>query len=972
MKLNKILSLVLSVVLIISALSCISYANDAALGMEVSEMPMLPVVTEEEEPKVDENVVIYGKDSVEFLNALNITQIAEETLAENIKRADFLKMMNIAGGYGTDKGTTQIFVDLPLTDEREPYVRALYNLGIIAPDASGKIYPDAEISMQEAVAIAVKITGYSLVAEAKGGYPTGYFNVGKSNGILKGVPGSAFEVVTVGMAAKILENTLKSQLMVQNFGTDSAFEEYKGTNLLNQVFGIYTYQNVVKGVDISRVSGANDLLQFTMDIGGNVIDASDILDAHSWLGYNVVAYYTNERGDIPRLKFLQKTILNEETIIDFEDIVLYSNGRIKIYDENDREKYYSCSSSLPLIYNSVSSSAPFSQSMIDALKAAGKNGVIRILDNNGDGTPDVVFADVYESYVVSFADTDKNIVYDRYDNTNSTVIDVKSSDDYAVLYKADGEEGDITDISVDSVIAIYDSAPYTANQSKKIIRVVENEISGTISSLKKNGDIVIIDEVEYDVLAKAKAKFSHILTPGNEVTLKLDLNGNVIWVERKTTDFRYGFISAVHSGTGSLSDELVIKMYALDNKRLDVYEVAENVIIDDNKYSDASIAAARLDVASKEIDSLSTSKASIVRFKLNDKSQITCIDTILKKGSTSKADRDYANDLASANDTLFIEKATVTDYAVYNQILGETTFLEKNGMALVHPAISGSNSDLQDVDNYNYVTHKSVLVEDKDYSGASSDGTPLAYAVFDNGKNYFSKLVCLNGIVSASQNLSINNPCYIFDEVYDIYDEKDDKAIKMVALLGPTGEKIEIPVEDLNVKNLYPSFGSADISSFKKGDMVMYATDNEGKLSGMDVFYSPYNKKSYNSTILGSFDNALPPALSGGKTKTTVKYAYVYDKFDGGIIVCETNSETDFHDPNFVFSPSGTMKYLRFQDDRCSAPVLKYTTGRGAEKEVKLLSQGGLKTYKDVGADCSRIVIHYYTSSVRTIYEIDM
>ena len=76
-------------------------------------------------------------------------------------------------------------------------------------------------------------------------------------------------------------------------------------------------------------------------------------------------------------------------------------------------------------------------------------------------------------------------------------IDVKSSDDYAVLYKADGEEGDITDISVDSVIAIYDSAPYTANQSKKIIRVVENEISGTISSLKKNGDIIIVDGVEY-------------------------------------------------------------------------------------------------------------------------------------------------------------------------------------------------------------------------------------------------------------------------------------------------------------------------------------------------------------------------------------------------------------------------------------------------------------------------------------------
>lgn len=981
MKLNRILSLVISITLIFGALSGISYAAD---GFDASAEQAFVVPEEELAATTEEtdDAVVYGKEAADFLNALSIAKIDVKTLGEDIKRADFLKLIAIIGGYGTDKTSNQLFADLPLDDEREPYVRALYNLGIISKDYSGNVYPDAAISVQEAVTIAVKITGYSLIAESKGGFPTGYMHIAKNNGILKGIQESALEKVTVGMAAKILENTLKSNIMTQTFGDEGGFTEDKTRNLLGQIFGIYTYQNVVTGVDISRITGENDVNAFFMEIGGHEIEASNIADAHSWLGYNVVAYYTSERGDIPRLLYLEKTVLNEETLINFDDVVSYSNNTIKVSEDN-RYKNVTCKNTLPVIYNGVSASdnvGAIIASLISSRNTINeKTGSIKLLDNNADNAVDIVVFDIYDTFVVSYVNFKEHKIYDSYSNSKTITVDDDSDTDYSVVVRADGKIGSSQDIQVGSVIAVYDSAPWTAYQSKKIIKIVKSEISGNITSIKNGGKSVLIDGTEYDVLGKCRTKFSHILTPGTTVKAKLDLNGKIVWLEPGESNFQYGFISAIHTGTGGLSSDLVMKIYTLDSNMY-IYGLTDNFIIDGYKYTtqEGALVAERFNEAAKLIDSSSSANSTIVRFTKNSEGKVNCIDTPLKKGATrttyTAADRAYVDSYAASNDKLFImktltgSKASDRQYFSWNRMLGKSIIVDSAAKVLSHPKLTESSTELQNIKSYATGAYNTLLQNEKQYDGVSEPTTPLAYAIYENASDYNTKLICLNGVTSAMASKSSSDYLYLFDEIYDVYDAEEDKAVKKAKFIGKSGEKVEVLVKEDIINNL-ASTGTVDIKTLKRGDMVMYSTGSKGELTNIDVFYSPENKTAITAADLNKITTGVLAAPSGS---LQIVYGYVYENFLGGAIIYETTEE-DFKN-SFADGATVTLvgepMLIKFKDDRCDSPIYAYTNGRGTEKVGEGATADSLRPYKQVGSDCSRVVIYKYSSSPRTVYEI--
>ena len=173
MKKKRLLSLILCLILVIASVSALSFA--------------------------EETEAVYGKESIGILSALDIAEISDSELVDNITRADFMKMMAVLAGYGEVKSANAVFNDMAADDEREGYLRALYNLGIIAPDKNGNINPDTEISMAEAAAVAVKVTGFGLVADSRGGYPQGYMSVAKMNGLLKGLPSVMQMPVTKGI-----------------------------------------------------------------------------------------------------------------------------------------------------------------------------------------------------------------------------------------------------------------------------------------------------------------------------------------------------------------------------------------------------------------------------------------------------------------------------------------------------------------------------------------------------------------------------------------------------------------------------------------------------------------------------------------------------------------------------------------------------------------------------------------------------
>ena len=418
---ESIISAVLSIILVCSVLTaCPVFAADKS-----------------EDTAEAEQKEIYGAESYGLLNALEIAEIREEELAADAARGDVLVYMAKAAGLAALKSDEKPFADMETSDEREPYIKSLYKSGVIRPDSKGNIYPDGKITLQEAAAIAVKLTGYGIAAEENGGYPSGYLKIAGRYDILSGLPGGD-PALTKGMAAKLTVNMLKTEVMTQTYSVNgsSEYRAESGSTLLYTVFNVKYINGIVEAVDISQIAGGNETDMDYVIIGGEKLEASKIENNYDFLGYDVDAYYkVSSSSAVARLIYIRKSELNNEVSIDTDDIVSASAGKIKVNEGNSRNsRVYAFKKSLPVIYNGVSTRKTFSNEMID-----NKYGKVRLLDNSGDGGYDVILIDVYENFIASDIIKKDNKVYDKYDNTHSitpvsyTHLDVYKRQDYAIV-----------------------------------------------------------------------------------------------------------------------------------------------------------------------------------------------------------------------------------------------------------------------------------------------------------------------------------------------------------------------------------------------------------------------------------------------------------------------------------------------------------------------------------------------------------
>ena len=958
MKLKRIISIILSLMLILSAVSAIGFAEETAESSEeTAETTEEEAAAGEGDSAEEENEpFVYGEASLEMLSALGIYEAEDASVLENnITRAEFLKIMGAAAGYGEVKSTTSVFADLGADDERESYVRPFYDLGIITPDDKGNIYPDANITMAEAAAVAVKITGYGVAADARGGYPTGYMTIAKSKDILKGLPASQNEILTVGMALLLTENTLKADVMVQTgFGSSSSFEEREGNNLLWTVFGVKTLEGIVTGVDISRIAGPNTVSPFFIEIDGFELEASDFTDLYDWLGLSVIAYYSDERGGIPTLVYLEKSQRNNETIINVDDIESYENGRFEIYDEEKgKSDNISISSFLPLIYNGVATKEVFSEALIE-----GKSGTIRLLDNTGDGSADIIFADIYETYVVSQVDSENNIVYDKYDITKKIELDTDADDPYTVIFDTEGEETQLSSVGIGDILAVFASAP-DAYQGYINVYIVRNEAAGVITQIKNGGKKVIINDTEYEVKDVCRQKHTNILKAGQEVILKLDYDGKVVWAQKGTNSgYVYGFIAAAGTDGGGLASKLKFKIFSQDGTFAD-YEAADNLRMDGVKFtpemSEEALKwlynASNQMFGTKDDNGNITASvpewatSSLVRYTLNADGEVNLIDTILFDDGIA-AERES---IATADNALFFVNSGNDDYCrTSNRTIGPKISYTENALVFYYPSpLTSDQSDFLSEKNYLVGRATDYMQHDTKYKAA---------AFYDSNQRYTTDLIGIPDINSATSSFSYSLKASVVDEVFDAYDEETGKVTKCVRFLTENGFAevlLDRPIEITGKDGTSDPDLSAtmDVTGLKKGDFVRYNTNNNGYLAKVQLYFRPQGNIVVDETGLSN----------QYRSGCAVRYGFIFDKFDEGMIVYYVSDPAQLEDPSILKDVKANNKNCELvMNTGVAAACYQYAPGRGGKMEVRAMNYSDLKAYKNTGEDCSRVVMHLY------------
>ncbi len=97
-------------------------------------------------------------------------------LEDTITRAEVVKMICVAGELTpkTSEGVVDMFPDIPENHWAYNYIYIAKNNGIIVGDEKGYFNPENKVTNEEVIKMIICLLGYDIMADMKGGYPSGY------------------------------------------------------------------------------------------------------------------------------------------------------------------------------------------------------------------------------------------------------------------------------------------------------------------------------------------------------------------------------------------------------------------------------------------------------------------------------------------------------------------------------------------------------------------------------------------------------------------------------------------------------------------------------------------------------------------------------------------------------------------------------------------------------------------------------
>ena len=239
-----------------------------------------------------------------------------------------------------------------------------------------------------------------------------------------------------------------------------------------------------------------------------------------------------------------------------------------------------------------------------------KDGYIRLLDNDRDGTADVVFIMDYKVIDVNSIDKNKYIIYDK--NSLENKLELQNAFDSGTLYISDsnGFEINFEDISAGDVIIAYESK----DGETASLELLSNTVSGAVNSYSEAHKEIRIDGVTYSAAAGLNWEDLKLSLLGK---FYLDNRGRMVYFREKTKPgTQYGYMTkCVYD---SNEEKLYIKILNTDSKIVSLTP-AKKLFVDDSVYKNYQKAYTKI---------TSNGKVSqLVRYELNEAGELSKLYT---------------------------------------------------------------------------------------------------------------------------------------------------------------------------------------------------------------------------------------------------------------------------------------------------------------------------------------------------------
>ncbi|MDO5311039.1 MAG: S-layer homology domain-containing protein, partial [Clostridia bacterium] len=268
-----------------------------------------------------------------FMEYLGIISGKTDVLyTQTVKRGDFAeylaKLLKYTAAADADG---RYFTDVTGYDYAEAAINYLTDADIISVPDDRKFRPAEDITTEEAVKMVVCALGYRPMAEARGGFPSGYNRAARQYSLLKNVGGERF---TLNDAAQLLFNALITPLysVASVSGSEGEYTyEYKvmpENTLLHNLYSMGCTQNVLTGADGIDVWTEKQSDDNSVVIGGEIYKTESAADFTEYLGMDVFGIYGCETDELVYV-FPSSYGRSRIVTIGAEDYISFSGDQIR-------------------------------------------------------------------------------------------------------------------------------------------------------------------------------------------------------------------------------------------------------------------------------------------------------------------------------------------------------------------------------------------------------------------------------------------------------------------------------------------------------------------------------------------------------------------------------------------------------------------------------------------------------------------
>ncbi len=488
-------------------------------------------------------------------------------------------MINYGGDYSAEEG---YFKFNDVTEENEKYhaIANLINKGAIVGVGEGLYKPEDSITVNQACAVIVRVTGYDVYKMPDDENDIFYWNKARDMGLLDGIKVSNTETLIGENAVKMLYNLMFADVVSVKFdgrNADYTNEEVFMNKYMNMDYadGVVTANSKTSLNSESGAVGESRLM-----VENETYHFEKIGELDSYLGKNVRVFYTDD--DSGKAKAItERSNYNKYFTVNAKDIEKFdvTDARLEYY-KPDSDKLFK--EDIPLnakiIFNGVAVDYEYNRKQMMQPMI----GEITVIDNDRDSKADVVLVTSYVYYLAETVNKDMPKLYDNFSIQPEIDLDKNSIE----VYK-DGEATTVSAIGKEALVMVKPSRVTfdqntnymyadLENSTSITLEIVSNSATGDVSSVNKNDNTIKIGGKQYDISKWVEKSYD---ITGNE-KFKMPANGynvravtdkydNVVYfVINSRGGLKYGFV--VRLFENDETGEEMIKIFSQDNEMVKV------------------------------------------------------------------------------------------------------------------------------------------------------------------------------------------------------------------------------------------------------------------------------------------------------------------------------------------------------------------------------------------------------------------